>query len=111
MATTNGRFGIMAARLWTPTALQNFTLNIPPAIAVLGDPMRTLTSWDKSFNWTGLSGATWYNLEVQNELEEPAGQLVFGRDSLYCTELCSDTCGTKWPAEWRLQMAGAELWG
>ena len=45
------------------TAFQNFTLNT--AGVELGQPSGTLTSWDKSFNWTGLSGATWYNLEVQ----------------------------------------------
>jgi len=28
-------------------------------------PTGTLTSWDKSFTWTGLSDATWYLLEVQ----------------------------------------------
>ena len=57
------------------TALQEFTLNIPPAISVLGDPINTLTSWDQSFNWTGVSGATWYYLEVQNA----SGGILLGK--------------------------------
>jgi hypothetical protein len=28
-------------------------------------PFGTLTSWDKYFHWTGITGATWYYLEVQ----------------------------------------------
>ena len=38
---------------------------------VLDAPSGTLTSWDKSFNWTGISGATWYNLEVQTSSGTP----------------------------------------
>jgi hypothetical protein len=32
---------------------------------VLGEPNGTLESWDGSFNWTGVSGATYYYLEVK----------------------------------------------
>jgi hypothetical protein len=47
------------------SAFQSFTLNLPPPLAILGDPSGTLTSWDGSFHWTGVNGATWYRLEVQ----------------------------------------------
>ena len=36
-------------------------------------PSGTLTSWNKTFSWTGLSDATWYLLEVQTS----AGTQVF----------------------------------
>jgi predicted outer membrane repeat protein len=49
---------------WTP--FQSFTLNIPPAVVVLGAPKETLTSWDGSFRWTGIPDGTWYLLEVQD---------------------------------------------
>ncbi len=32
---------------------------------VLGEPSGSLVSWDESFAWTGISEATWYELEVQ----------------------------------------------
>ena len=38
----------------------NFTATLGPI-----SPSGTLTSWDKTFSWTGLSDATWYLLEVQ----------------------------------------------
>jgi hypothetical protein len=34
---------------------------------VLGSPSGTLTAWDNSFNWTGVSGATWYTIEIQKD--------------------------------------------
>ncbi len=44
------------------TGWQSFT---PPANAVLGDPVGALTSWDRSFEWTGVSAATYYYMQVQ----------------------------------------------
>ncbi len=44
------------------TGWQSFT---PPANVVLGDPVGALTSWDRSFKWTGVSAATYYYLQVQ----------------------------------------------
>jgi outer membrane protein assembly factor BamB len=49
---------------WTP--FQSFTLNIAPPVVVLGAPKNTLTSWDGSYQWTGIPDGTWYLLEVQN---------------------------------------------
>ena len=36
-----------------------------PPVVVLGAPSGSLTNWDGSFHWIGLSAATWYYLEVQ----------------------------------------------
>jgi len=47
----------------------NFNVDTP-AVA-LGSPSGFLTSWDHSFNWTGLSGATWYLLEVETSTGTP----------------------------------------
>ncbi len=44
------------------TGWQSFT---PPANAALGDPVGALTSWDHSFQWTGVSAATYYYMQVQ----------------------------------------------
>jgi hypothetical protein len=44
------------------TDFTNFTLNIP--IVVLGSPSGTVTSWNGRFSWTGISGATYYHLQV-----------------------------------------------
>ena len=48
------------------TALQGFSLDLAPAVVVLGQPSGSLTSWDGSFHWTGIPSATWYHLEVQD---------------------------------------------
>ena len=48
------------------TALQEFSLDLTPAVVVLGQPSGSLTSWDGSFHWTGIPSATWYHLEVQD---------------------------------------------
>jgi hypothetical protein len=55
------------------TAYQDFTLST--SRVVLGDPAGTLTNWDQSFNWTGISGATDYRLEVQTS----AGAVLYGQ--------------------------------
>ena len=47
------------------TATQNFTLDITYTVS-LGDPSGTLTSWDDTFHWIGLQGATCYWLQVQD---------------------------------------------
>jgi hypothetical protein len=48
------------------TTWQNFTLNIPPPVVVLGAPKDTLMSWDGSYHWTGISDGSWYLLELQD---------------------------------------------
>jgi hypothetical protein len=54
--------------------LQSFTLNTEPVWVILGEPSGTITAWDRSFHWTGLSTATNYYLQVQTS----AGAVVFG---------------------------------
>jgi hypothetical protein len=54
--------------------LQDFTLDIPHGSVVLGDPAGTLTSWDGTFHWTGVTAATWYYLEVK----DANGNVVIG---------------------------------
>jgi CubicO group peptidase (beta-lactamase class C family) len=49
--------------LWS--AYTPFTLNISP-LSVPLSPINTMTSWDKSYQWTGNAGATWYILNVRN---------------------------------------------
>jgi hypothetical protein len=44
------------------TAFTNFTLSVPTIILV--SPTGTLTSWSNQFSWTGISGATYYHLQV-----------------------------------------------
>ena len=45
--------------------LEDVTLNFGLGdISVLNTPDGTLSSWDGSFAWTGVNGATWYLLEV-----------------------------------------------
>lgn len=43
------------------------------AVAVPTAPSGTLTAWDNTFTWNGLSGATWYLLEVYT----PEGTMLF----------------------------------
>jgi hypothetical protein len=69
----------------TFTDFQGFTLNILNLV-VLDAPKDTLTSWDKSFNWTGVSGATWYFLHVQTS----DGSNLFGQ-WLDASSVCSGT--------------------
>ena len=47
------------------TGYQSFTLNMAPESVVLGAPVETLTNWDGSFHWTGITIASHYYLEVQ----------------------------------------------
>jgi hypothetical protein len=45
--------------------VEEVTINLTSgAISTLNSPSGTLTNWDKSFNWTGVNGASWYLLEV-----------------------------------------------
>jgi hypothetical protein len=67
------------------TALQDFTLNLPLPGVTLGEPIGTMTSWDQSFNWTGVSGATYYYLLVQT----PDGNVLFGK--WYAATSCTGT--------------------
>ncbi len=57
-------YGAYGYGSWTPW--QSFTLNIAPPVVVLGAPQGTLTSWDGSYEWTGIPDGTWYLLEVQD---------------------------------------------
>lgn len=68
------------------TAWQNFTLNLPSV--TLGSPLGILTSWDKSFHWTGISDVDYYIIEVQTS----AGASVTTR--WYGTTVCSGTTCT-----------------
>jgi subtilisin family serine protease len=43
------------------------------AVTVLLSPSGTLTAWDNTFTWTGLTNATWYLLEIYT----PTGTQVF----------------------------------
>ncbi|MFZ5886035.1 MAG: choice-of-anchor Q domain-containing protein, partial [Chloroflexota bacterium] len=45
--------------------LENVAINLTSgALSTLISPTGTLTTWDGSFAWTGVNGATWYLLEV-----------------------------------------------
>jgi hypothetical protein len=55
----------------TWTDWQSFSLNIPPVGGILGAPSGTLTSWNRSFQWTGFPDSTWYFLEVQTSTGTP----------------------------------------
>lgn len=48
----------------TPT-LQDITINyIFGSVSSLTSPSGSMSTWDNSFTWTGVNGATWYLLEV-----------------------------------------------
>jgi len=79
---------------------KSVTANFTEALTALS-PSGTLTDWDHTFTWGGLSNATWYLIEVL--VHECAGGL-FGRHILF-----GDTDGTE-PGERFLQVACAGLW-
>ena len=110
METTSGAFGIMAQRLWELHSLPEFHAQY--SRVELGQPSGTLTSWDKSFNWTGLSGATWYNLEVQTSGGTPVlDDWYLAGDGLFRgSKLCGVACWNAEPGQWRLQVAHSGLW-
>ena len=54
----------------TMTGNKSVTANFG-AIAQLDTPSGTQNSWDNTFSWTGLTGATWYLLEVQTSTGDP----------------------------------------
>jgi hypothetical protein len=89
------------------STFKDFTLNV----IVLGSPSGTLSSWDKMFHWTGLSGADYYHLEVYDASD------VLLYEQWYGNGICSGLDCAVSPAEtqnlgsgeykWRLQAYGA----
>ena len=100
----------------TDTALQNFTLNIAPSVSVLGQPLGAQSAWDHSFHWTGVAGATWYQLEVQDVNGTVLHSQWYAADG----NCAGQVCGVA-PAEtlnlgsglyrWRIQDYGAYGYG
>ncbi len=45
---------------------KNVTANFTALGATLLDPQGSLTSWNNTFSWTGLAGADWYLVQVQD---------------------------------------------
>jgi hypothetical protein len=70
------------------TAFTSFTLNIGGSGAgiVLGSPSGTVnaSTWNKSYNWTGVAGSSWYILEVYNTADTLL-QSKWISASTYCT--------------------------
>ena len=56
-------YGAYGHGLWTE--YKSFVLNVAPINTPLS-PLGTMTSWDKTFQWTGNTGAAWYILNVRN---------------------------------------------
>ena len=87
-----------------------------PVVAFLGQPSGTLASWDRSFNWTGVAGATEYLLEI----ESSAGTSVYV-ESYNAEDICTGMTCSVTPAgltlpnggsyKWRLQDYGAYVYG
>jgi len=49
----------------TMTGNKSVTANLREITSTLISPANTVNSWDKSFHWTGVTGATRYYLEFQ----------------------------------------------
>ena len=75
-------------------------------------PTGTLTSWNNTFSWTGVGGATWYFLDVQTSHRSPgAAGVVHGRAGrLRCRpELCPSRLRSWQGWQRRLPLAPAGL--
>jgi hypothetical protein len=101
------------------TAFTNFTIPTPVLVpAVLISPTGTLTSWNNTFTWTGVSGATWYLLEVQTSDGTPVLSKWYRTSATGCS---GDLSCVVLPAEmmslangdykWRIQDYGAYGYG
>ena len=98
----------------TMNASKSVTANFRGAV-VLGAPTGTLTTWNGSFNWTGVDGASWYKLDV-----ETAGGTVVTSRTMSISSVCSGlTCSispaetlslANGPYKWRIQAYGAWGW-
>jgi hypothetical protein len=64
------------------TAFTNFTLNVPTVVLIA--PSGTLTSWSNQFRWTGISGATYYHLQVFDATTD-----TIIHDQWFNTSICS----------------------
>ena len=100
----------------TDTALQDFTLEIAPKSAVLGQPAGTLTSWDHKFYWTGVSGASWYHLEVQDGVGSTVVSQWYAADAscvgLDCALTPAETANLgNGNYQWRIQDYGSYGYG
>jgi major membrane immunogen (membrane-anchored lipoprotein) len=100
---------------WASPVTTAFTLNIPIGTPTLGMPYGTLTSWDKSFNWSQVPNATFHYLEVKNS----GGTVIFG--TYFNLTICNGTtCRVSPPAlanlangtyTWRVKAYGSTGWG
>ena len=105
-------YGAYGYGLWT--AAQGFVLNIPYSV-ILGQPASTLPAWDNSFHWTGIPGATWYLIQVQN-----AGGTAIKNKWVTAASTCTGlNCNYTWADialangsyHWRIQDYGAYGYG
>jgi len=103
----------------TPTVEQVSLSYNTKSPAVLGSPSGTLTSWNNTFTWTGLNGATYYLLEVYDANTE--AQLLRKWYTAASTSCDTDTSCTLSPSEftslangnykWRIQDQGTYGYG
>ena len=94
---------------WTEYA--TFTLNYP--VVVLNAPIGTVTIWNNTFSWTGLSSAEYYHLQVYDASTEALVQ-----EEWYTLSICSGLECAASPVEtlnlangeykWRVQTYGTE---
>ncbi len=79
---------------WTPELTGNkvtitgdtsVTANFTALGVGLQDPHGSLTSWNNTFSWTGLAGADWYLVQVQDTADNNIlAEVVHGRGSELC---------------------------
>jgi predicted outer membrane repeat protein len=102
-------YGTMGYTPWTEYA--TFTIN-SPAITLTA-PTGTISSWDKTFRWTGITSAEYYHLQVYNSDTDTLVQ-----EEWYNLAICNGlTCAVS-PTEtrnlangtyrWRVQSYGSE---
>jgi hypothetical protein len=106
VVTMDGDKTITATFIQTPTGV------------VLGQPSGTLTIWDHTFNWTGFTDATWYNLEVQTASGAPVLNYWYTSAEAGCAG--GTTCAVTPPPtlnlangdyQWRIQDYGPSGYG
>jgi uncharacterized repeat protein (TIGR02543 family) len=71
--------------LITMDADKNITANLTTLGATLISPTGLLTSWDNTFSWTGVSGATWYLVQVQATDDTVILQKWYTADAVGCS--------------------------
>jgi hypothetical protein len=91
----------------TMDANKSVTANLTALGAALISPTGALTSWNNTFNWTGISGATWYLVQVQSADDTVILQKWYTADAGGCS---GDLSCSVSPAETLNLTNGAYKW-